>query len=79
MRLALACASLLAACAQPPTQLPPIAGTEPTGNRLVRDSHLASASYAGPPRVLPWVPLEPTPGPANPAPEPFPGYNGRGF
>jgi hypothetical protein len=81
MRLALTTAALalLAGCAEGPLRPAPIARTEPTGNMLIRDSHLASASYAGPARVLPWVPLEPTPGLGNPAPEPFPGFNGRGF
>ncbi len=71
--------ALLAGCAESNPLPAPIARTEPSGNPLIQDSHLASATYAGPARVLPWVPLEPTPGFGNPAPEPFPGYNGRGY
>jgi hypothetical protein len=76
---ALLTACLLAGCAAAPLRPAPIAGTEPSGNRLLHDSHLASEIYAGPTRPMPWVPLEPTPGLANPAPEPFTGFNGSGF
>lgn len=72
-------ATLLGGCVQAPLRPAPISATEPSANRLVQDSHKASASYAGPARPLPWVPLEPTPGLANPAPEPFTGFNGTGL
>ncbi len=79
LTLALGLLGPLVACAGPPPRPAPIAGTEPVTNLVQRDTHAATSSYAGPAPVQPWLPLEPRPGLGNPAPEPFAGFNGRGF